>query len=91
MTQNTKIRIKELAESMNVSPIDTQCLMNSIVNSLQKDKMIKVYLNSTPSERKDILEAYIIDAVKKMESFTTILATNEAAEKEFSNFVLALL
>lgn len=82
--------IKELAKSMNVSELDLMCLAKSVVNSLIEDGAAKAFINADEKDKIKMIEAYVVHAVKKFESFHTTLLTNPEARKVFMNKILSL-
>jgi hypothetical protein len=79
-TQNT---INELAKEMNVTSSDVLCLAQSVANSLQEDKAVETFLAADIETRREMVEAYVIHAVKKFEKFQNKYLTNPEARRAF--------
>lgn len=83
--------IKTLAEIMNVDVIDVEMLLNSIVNSIKKDKVTDCFIGATEKERVEITEAYMMDAVKKFQQFCVEYITNQDKNKSFNEYMFTIL
>jgi hypothetical protein len=66
-----------LAAEMNVSLADLMALVTATANSIEHDKVAAEQVSQ------DLVEAYIPVAVKKIETFTAEMMTNEAAHNQF--------
>jgi len=82
--------MQELAKELNVSVADLKCLLTSVINSLHQDNMVEKFYSATEEERIEICEAYVITAVKKMETFVSTYITNPVARKQFIKTLFAL-
>lgn len=87
----TSENIKKLANEMNVSVTDLMCFAKGIVNSMKKDKVEKVYVNSSEEDQAKLLQAYAINEVKKFDKFVTIYHSNPEARDCFIEKVLSIM
>lgn len=85
-----KRAIKKLADSMGVTEADVMCLARSVINSLEKDKVVDTFKGATDEERADITLAYVVDADKKWQQFVSIYKTQKGADDLFRQTVLKL-
>ena len=79
----SKLSIKELAASMDVSEVDVLMFAQSIANGIEKDKIDFVYLDATENIKTSIIEAYAAEAVIKFNNFQATLMTNKGAKDLF--------
>ncbi len=82
--------MQELANELNVSAVDLGSLVHSVINSLHEDGMVEKFYSATEEQRIEICEAYVIAAVKKMNSFASTYMTNPEARRQFIKTVFAL-
>ena len=67
---NDKSQIETLAESMDVSAADVNCLARSVISSLEADKITDVFLSCDDDARRELTEAYVVHSTKKFQVFT---------------------
>lgn len=86
-----KVELEKLAKEMNVTVKDLFYFSQSLINSLQEDRMVEAYLNSSSNERAELIEAYIPGIIKKWEGFQTTYDCNPKAREELIKTVYSLL
>ena len=84
-------QIENLAASMGVSTADVACLTQSIANSISADKIAGVFTESSEKTQVELVQAYAIEANRKMESFSSRYLTNPDAQEGFRQSVRASL
>ena len=82
--------IESIASALGVNVADVECLLNSVVGEIKKDKLSDHFVNeSTEEGRVEITQAYVAHAVKKFESFTNQYLSNPEKKESFDKDVLA--
>ena len=74
---------QDLAKSMSVSESDVISLAQSVANSMIKDGLSADHANNS-----EVIEAYVIHANKKMQSFVNKYLSNDDAKKGFQLSIL---
>lgn len=78
------MNVQDLARSMNVSESDVMALAQSVANSMINDGLSADHANNA-----EVVEAYVIHANKKMQSFVNKYLTNDDAKKGLQLSVLS--
>ena len=83
--------IIELAKQMNVNPIDLKAMAQSVANTIEADGIKDKFINAGQEMQIGLTEAYAVDAVKKMTSFTSIYMVRTEARESFIKSVYATI
>ena len=89
MTNSIEAQMEILATQMGVDKSDVKMLVESVINSLKEDKADHAFINASEEVKADLMQAYVVHAVKKFQSFVTIYLTK--GREEFNNTVYALV
>ena len=84
-------QIKKLSQEMGVSFSDTKMLVNSVVNSIQQDGAVGVYISGTDNDRREISEAYIAADARKWNQFVNTYRGNSEARELFNKQMIGIL
>lgn len=82
-----------IAQQFGVSETDLKGFTQSIINEMQKDGVVDAFLTGDIGEytRAEIIEAYAMSAVSKMQMFVTKYTTDPIAAEAFHATVRNLL
>lgn len=79
---------KDMAKEFGVSENDLMCFANSVVNSIKKDKLSDVMLNTEDDSLRDlVIKGYVNAACDKIEKFHVSLITSPAKLEAFTKRV----
>ena len=82
MTKHTQEQI-DLAESLGVSIHDLMMFVNSMVNSIEQDKMAEHFINGSDDFQSELVKAYAPVVVKKFNQFLITYMTVPEAKFNF--------
>lgn len=83
--------IKQMAKKFNVSESALMGFAVSVIESMKKDSVQDAFLLMDEAERVELVEAYSMTAIKKMQQFTNTYFSNPAAAENFRAAVKSLL
>ena len=87
----TSNQIEKLAADMGVKPEDVKCLMTSVAISIEKDGMKERALKMNEADFTGLVEAYVIDAIKKFDRLACRIKTDARAKDAFYSYVRSIV
>ncbi len=80
-----------LAKQFGVSESDLKGFAQSIINDMKKDGIVDAFLAMDEGEHSEVINAYALSAIKKMQTFTNKYFSDPKAAEHFRKTVRKLL